>query len=596
MKFLGKKSFPSVPSVRSFFSYRNVTVILLFHILVVHLRHSQFLQSTDVGGSEDKESFIADGVNDSPSFESRFVGSVLSRKGAGDFDGVPEGSNRRSLFGSIVGLFTGGEKGDISTRGNGTEASEAGIWDDTLVQTTDGQRLQIHRVNKAGLLPDFKDEALQETSAEEVGILKWGEEGRPTDPPAEGTKDPLGGVLTQEDNQQLERIEGALEYEIFEADKAAERRAGVSEGEDPPSWEDASDPERRRALLQQKIDEQLAPYKKGGFTYADVAAQRNKTGMCVHFKIRNGTVTMVKDPEKVSEKWSYWYRADQVNQMFKLLIKQGRIPDHVEIAVNIEASPRLLRSERSPDLPPVLSYCSTAEHYDLIGVGFQYHRCLMRDEYKSDQCKLSWDPEKIRRDHPWEGRRGSALWRGSPTGGLYRVEDWKEKARSQLVMLSKANPELLDAMFTKCADGQCTQAAREAIGKELGYADRLANFTDYMERKYLVDIDGESWSSRFFQLLASGATIFKQSTHYREFSDFFFEAGTHYVRYAEDLGDLLTVLQGAEGRQEELRDMAVRSLALVEQLTKDDVILEYMGMLLTSYAELFAPEEGASAS
>jgi hypothetical protein len=31
-----------------------------------------------------------------------------------------------------------------------------------------------------------------------------------------------------------------------------------------------------------------------------------------------------------------------------------------------------------------------------------------------------------------------------------------------------------------------------------------------MHHKYLVDIDGESWSSRFFQLLASGATVFKQ--------------------------------------------------------------------------------------
>lgn len=87
-----------------------------------------------------------------------------------------------------------------------------------------------------------------------------------------------------------------------------------------------------------------------------------------------------------------------------------------------------------------------------------------------------------------------------------------------------------------------------------------------------------------------------QSTHYREFSDFFFDAGTHYVRYAKDLGDLLPLLQGAEGRQEELRAMGERSLALVEQLVKDDVILEYLGMLLTSYTELFAKEGGASDS
>jgi hypothetical protein len=113
-------------------------------------------------------------------------------------------------------------------------------------------------------------------------------------------------------------------------------------------------------------------------------------------------------------------RADQVRQLFELLSKQKRIPDHIEIVVNIEASPRLNHSVETTDLPPVLSYCSTADHYDLIGIGWQYHRCL-KEKYKDNaMCKVGWDPDVIRKEHPWGGREGQALWRGSPTGGRRR--------------------------------------------------------------------------------------------------------------------------------------------------------------------------------
>jgi hypothetical protein len=42
--------------------------------------------------------------------------------------------------------------------------------------------------------------------------------------------------------------------------------------------------------------------------------------------------------------------------------------------------------------------------------------------------------------------------------------------------------------------------------------------------------------------------------------------------------------------------MADRSLTLVKHLVEDDVTLEYLGMLLTSYTELFATEGGVSNS
>ncbi|GAQ84519.1 protein glucosyltransferase [Klebsormidium nitens] len=768
---LRKKHPSSFFSLRCFSLFRIVIGILLSAHILLHLRHSHVLSlegQTDALGDDDFDR----GATSSPSRfgqAAKLVGSFLPKTRAGN--AVPKSAqSRRALFGDFVNGLTGGKHAGVSEGGVGKGRQAGGKQGELTLSPLDKEN------EKAGSLPDSQGGGTgssndpQEEAKTGAGV-EGGEEETSRDPPGEGAsqegeseeeqtdlprEDPLMGVLSPEDNEELQQIEGLLEYEIYVADRAAAgdfdegeldreeepsgpvstekhcfgggcASSGKSEGaatesasaatqgsdadsedeqasekhgkdgegfepvderqstdgralevqekdgaevaslekagkeereleesdtdaasgeadepdsevsesgdvqtgsdkknaeetlkeapvvakpetdklsksrgafEGPLSSDDVRDPKRRRALLQKKIDEQLKPYKKGGFTFADVAAQKEKNRMSTHFIIEPGNITLLKDPAELSDNWSYWFRADQVRQIFQKLSEQKRIPDHVEIVVNIEASPRLLRSEGSPDLPPVLSYCSTADHYDLIGVGYQYHRCLMKEEYANDEmCKKQrWNPEAIRKEHPWKKRMDTALWRGSPTGGLYRIEDWKEKPRSRLVIMSKTYPDVLDAMFTPCSDGQCTKDGAAAIGEELGYADRLANFTDYVHHKYLVDIDGESWSSRFFQLLASGATIFKQSTHYREFSDFFFEAGKHYERYAKDLGDLLPLLQGAEGRQEELRAMGERSLGLVEQLVKDDVVLEYLGMLLTSYTELFAEEGGASDS
>lgn len=64
----------------------------------------------------------------------------------------------------------------------------------------------------------------------------------------------------------------------------------------------------RRRLLQRRIDEQLAPFRKGAFTYADVTAQKNRTEMSVHFIVEPGNITLIKDPDELSDNWSYWFR------------------------------------------------------------------------------------------------------------------------------------------------------------------------------------------------------------------------------------------------------------------------------------------------
>lgn len=120
----------------------------------------------------------------------------------------------------------------------------------------------------------------------------------------------------------------------------------------------------------------------------------------------------------------------------------------------------------------------------------------------------------------------------------------------------------------------------------MGYAEHPVTITDQLRYKYLVDIDGESWSPAFFELLATGAVVFKQQTTYTEFSDIFFKPDVHYIQYSSDLRDLpikiMTALE-MDGHMAKMGKLAADTArALVEQAAP----LEYVAILLKSYAKL----------
>lgn len=347
------------------------------------------------------------------------MGSLLPKTKAGN--AVPKSAqSRRVLFGDLVpggkhaGVIEGGlRKGHLAVTSQGeqsrsspeTEAEKAGsvpaLQNEGVGSGSSSDPQE--EMEKGTGIEGAKEQVLRDPLGEGASQGGESEEGQ-TDPPVE---DPLMGVLTPEDNQELEQIEGTLEYEIYVAERAAagdiveeesergneelsepvstvkqcfgggcassntiegkvlaENAGAASQGSDavlektvdpglqrgegeggqtesdsqsaeeslvkadskflvdvkPKTSEliedrggslssnDVRDPARRRALLQRKIDEQLAPYKKGGFTFADVAAQKEKTAMSTHFIIKPGNITLIKDPDELSDNWSYWFR------------------------------------------------------------------------------------------------------------------------------------------------------------------------------------------------------------------------------------------------------------------------------------------------
>ncbi|TFK25291.1 hypothetical protein FA15DRAFT_668662, partial [Coprinopsis marcescibilis] len=186
-------------------------------------------------------------------------------------------------------------------------------------------------------------------------------------------------------------------------------------------------------------------------------------------------------------------------------------------------------------------------------------------------------------DPPFDKKDDHRLqWRGSNTGMYYgsnaqwwrsqrpRVIDWAnprstQEMSSTLLLrstpderwkvgnpvdlgISEENGFLSKAMWAPAmAD---VAFVGQPIGCDEGVCGRLSNEYEFRQRhsvntqgkyKYIIDVDGNAWSSRFKRLMTSNSLIFK-STIYREWYADRIEPWLHFVPIQIDYSDLLDTL------------------------------------------------------
>ncbi|KAL0957963.1 hypothetical protein HGRIS_000143 [Hohenbuehelia grisea] len=217
---------------------------------------------------------------------------------------------------------------------------------------------------------------------------------------------------------------------------------------------------------------------------------------------------------------------------------------------------------RSPTHPPaqplltaLFTFCSTLVHHNLLPPSF-----------------ISWvdDLKPRENDPPWAEKTDERLlWRGSNTGMNHDADErWRNAQRQRLVQfgmerngtarimlsnldsvafdeveVSKAhlNPALLDIVFTGKPLG-CAPETCKFLETEFEFRKQLPGHSrEVGEHKYMIDVDGNGWSSRFKRLVTSNALIFK-STIYPEWWLDRIQPWVHYVPIQVDYSDLYDAL------------------------------------------------------
>ncbi|QIW96056.1 hypothetical protein AMS68_001574 [Peltaster fructicola] len=148
-------------------------------------------------------------------------------------------------------------------------------------------------------------------------------------------------------------------------------------------------------------------------------------------------------------------------------------------------------------------------------------------------------------DMEWSKKENKMWWRGSTTGGYTQDGGWRRQHRQQLVRKINApdkakiltprwsltdterqdHKSLFDVHFSsvvQCDVGDC------AAQNEFFTLAPVADQQESWKSKYLLDIDGNAYSGRFYALLKSNSLVFKMAV-FREWHEEWIKPWVHYI-------------------------------------------------------------------
>jgi hypothetical protein len=101
-------------------------------------------------------------------------------------------------------------------------------------------------------------------------------------------------------------------------------------------------------------------------------------------------------------------------------------------------------------------------------------------------------------------------------GGMIIGNNYHHFARFKLIDIGRQHPDLMDVAITRFAETLCEEGCdRDAVWTEYDITGVGQPREDLYGYKYVVDVDGTTFSGRFLGLLRSGSLVFKVSIHFQ---------------------------------------------------------------------------------
>jgi hypothetical protein len=162
--------------------------------------------------------------------------------------------------------------------------------------------------------------------------------------------------------------------------------------------------------------------------------------------------------------------------------------------------------------------------------------------------QVNYDEEK---DMTWDKKETQLYWRGSTTGGFSRNGGWRRQHRQRVIRKINApdTATILDKSEGETSGWHSKPVPRKSFEEIInvkfshvgqcdpGDCDAQREFFDVVERvdqqdawkyKYLLDLDGNAFSGRFYAFLQSNSLIFKMSL-FQEWHRDWIKPWVHYV-------------------------------------------------------------------
>ncbi|XP_045165596.2 protein O-glucosyltransferase 1-like [Mercenaria mercenaria] len=188
-----------------------------------------------------------------------------------------------------------------------------------------------------------------------------------------------------------------------------------------------------------------------------------------------------------------------------------------------------------------------------------------------------WDEQreiipKAAKKWPWEKKLNKGYFRGSRTSD----------ERDPLVLLSRNEPDLVDAQYTK---NQAWKSKADTLGADPAKEVRLE---DHCDHKYLFNFRGVAASFRFKHLFLCDSVVFHVGEDWMEFFYSAMKPWVHYIPVRQDLTDVRELLQFAQENDAVVHKIALRGRQFIwDHLRMEDVSCYWL-KLLKQYAKLLS--------
>ncbi|KAK6363439.1 F-actin-capping protein subunit beta [Orbilia blumenaviensis] len=151
-----------------------------------------------------------------------------------------------------------------------------------------------------------------------------------------------------------------------------------------------------------------------------------------------------------------------------------------------------------------------------------------------------WHPNFMQNDgiKEFAGKTKKLYWRGSSTGGEHNAKNTLMSHRIRLASLSQEHPDLIDAKVTTYF-GDLEGLQQQ--WREFGEPKRADHETEN-NFSFLMDMDGNGLSGRYYRLLRSKAVVFK-STAMQQWHDDRMFPWVHYIPVKLGMKELVDIVK-----------------------------------------------------
>lgn len=205
-------------------------------------------------------------------------------------------------------------------------------------------------------------------------------------------------------------------------------------------------------------------------------------------------------------------------------------------------------------------------------------------------------------DMPWDQKLDQLYWRGSTTGGFSQAGGWRRHHRQRLVGQLNANDqafimpnttiesidrssfgEMIDVKFSKVGQCEATDCKAE---KEFFTIAPSADQNEAWSYRYLLDLDGNAFSGRFYAFMQSKSITFKMAV-FREWHEHWIAPWVHYIPLSLRGTETLEAVRWfSQSGQQEGQAIARESSDWARTALRDVDMEVYLFRLLLEYARV----------